>query len=85
MKFSEALKELECGGKLKRSGWNGKTQYIILGRMLKCELADGKVIECPPHMDIENKFIMFVGTHGYQCGWLASQADMLADDWELIK
>lgn len=25
----------------------------------------------------------FVGTSGYQCGWLASQADLLADDWEV--
>jgi len=25
--------------------------------------------------------VAFVGTSGVQMGWLASQADMLADDW----
>lgn len=28
-----------------------------------------------------NKAIAFVGTSGVQMGWLASQADMLAEDW----
>lgn len=27
------------------------------------------------------KWIAFVGTSGVQMGWLASQADMLAEDW----
>ncbi|MDU3109535.1 MAG: DUF2829 domain-containing protein, partial [Clostridium sp.] len=28
-----------------------------------------------------NMAIAFVGTSGVQMGWLASQADMLAEDW----
>lgn len=30
---------------------------------------------------IGNKAIAFVGTSGVQIGWLASQSDMLAEDW----
>ena len=33
------------------------------------------------HDAIGNQAIAFVGTSGVQLGWLASQADMLAEDW----
>ena len=29
--------------------------------------------------------LAFVGTSGVQIGWLASQADMLADDWRIAQ
>lgn len=61
-----------------------KNQYIILAFMDKCSLANGEIIESPQHENIGDRFIMFVGNKGYQCGWLASQADMLADDWEVF-
>lgn len=32
-----------------------------------------------------NKAIAFVGTSGVQLGWLASQSDMLSEDWEEFK
>lgn len=31
-----------------------------------------------------NKALAFVGTSGVQIGWLASQSDMLATDWEIV-
>jgi hypothetical protein len=34
---------------------------------------------------IGNKAIAFCGTSGVQMGWLASQADMLADDWMIVE
>ena len=36
------------------------------------------------HEAIGNKALAFVGTSGVQLGWLASQADMLADDWRIV-
>ena len=33
------------------------------------------------HEDIMDRALVFVGTRGIQVGWLASQADMLAEDW----
>lgn len=35
------------------------------------------------HEAIGNRAIAFVGTSGVQLGWLASQADMLAEDWQI--
>lgn len=80
MGFENALKALKEGKKIKRKGWNGNNQYLIIGQMKECVLADGISIN-PGHNEIGSNFIMFVGTSGYQCGWLASQADMLAEDW----
>lgn len=84
MGFDEALKLVEKGYKIRRKGWNGKGQFVTLGHMRSCVLEDGTVIEDPNHDDIGSKFLMFFGTSGHQCGWLASQADMLAKDWEVL-
>lgn len=35
------------------------------------------------HDAIGNNALAFVGTSGVQLGWLASQADMLAEDWAI--
>lgn len=80
MTFGEAIKIIKEGGRATRQGWNGKNQYIELAMAISYKNADGEVINCE-HKDIGNKAIAFVGTSGVQLGWLASQADMLADDW----
>lgn len=33
------------------------------------------------HEQLGNHVLVFHGTSGVQVGWLASQADMLAEDW----
>ena len=78
--FSEAIKYLKRGMKVAREGWNGKKQYIQLATGISYKTADGEIVNCE-HDDIENMAISFVGTSGVQMGWLASQADMLAEDW----
>lgn len=78
--FGDAIKYLKRGLKVKRIGWNGKNQYIQLATCISYTAADGTIVNCD-HNDIGNKAIAFIGTSGVQMGWLASQADMLADDW----
>ena len=78
--FDEAVKYLKRGFKVKRKGWNGKKQYIQLATGISYKDASGDVINCE-HDAIGNMAIAFVGTSGVQMGWLASQADMLAEDW----
>lgn len=80
MNFGEALELLKKGKKVARKGWNGKKQYIQLATGISYVSADGKLVNCE-HEAIGNKAIAFVGTSGVQMGWLASQADMLAEDW----
>ena len=78
--FGEAIKYLKRGMRVARQGWNGKKQYIELASNISYVNAAGEVINCE-HDAIGNKAIAFVGTSGVQMGWLASQADMLAEDW----
>lgn len=78
--FGEAIKYLKRGMKVARKGWNGKKQYIQLASGISYKTADNQIVNCE-HDAIGNKVVAFVGTSGVQMGWLASQADMLAEDW----
>ena len=83
MTFGEAINAAKNGAKIQRKGWNGKTQYIELATCISYVNAKGEVINCR-HDAIGNHAFAFVGTSGVQMGWLASQADMLADDWTIV-
>lgn len=78
--FGEAIKYLKRGMKVARKGWNGKKQYIQLASRISYKTADNQIVNCE-HDAIGNKAVAFVRTSGVQIGWLASQADMLAEDW----
>lgn len=78
--FGTAIQIMKQGGKVSRKGWNGKKQYIELATNISYKNNDGEVINCK-HDAIGNQAIAFVGTSGVQMGWLASQADLLSEDW----
>lgn len=78
--FGEAIKYMKRGMKVARIGWNGKKQYIQLATGISYKTTDNEIVNCE-HEAIGNMAIAFVGTSGVQMGWLASQADMLAEDW----
>lgn len=84
MDFGKAIIELKNGKKLARQGWNGKSQYIELASCISYKNADGEIVNVN-HNNIGNNAIAFVGTSGIQLGWLASQADMLAEDWVIVE
>ena len=70
--------------KVTRKGWNGKKQYIQLATVILYKTADNEIVNCE-YDTIGNKAITFIGTSGVQMGWLASQADMLAEDWIFVE
>lgn len=80
MNFGEAINAIKSGKRAAREGWNGKNQYIELATNISYINADKECINVN-HDAIGNSAIAFVGTSGVQLGWLASQADMLAEDW----
>ena len=84
MNFGQALELLKKGKKVARQGWNGKHQYIELATNISYTSTNNEVINAN-HEAIGNNAIAFVGTSGVQIGWLASQADMLAEDWVFEK
>ena len=83
MNFGKAIELVKKGYKVQRSGWNGKNQYIELATCISYKNTEGKLINVE-HDAIGNSAIAFVGTSGVQLGWLASQADMLAEDWKQV-
>lgn len=84
MNFGNAIELLKLGCKMARKGWNGKSQYVELATNISYKNANGEIINCE-HEAIGNKALAFVGTSGVQIGWLASQADMLAEDWHIVE
>lgn len=82
--FGEAIKYLKRGMKVARKGWNGKNQYIELASNISYVNPREDIINAE-HEAIGNCAIAFIGTSGVQLGWLASQADMLAEDWVFVE
>jgi hypothetical protein len=80
MNFGQALQELKKGNKVARLGWNGKGIFIEL------QVPDENSKMTSPYI--------FIDTTGLQTNnemapkscvpWLASQTDMLAEDWEIL-
>lgn len=83
MDFGKALELLKQGKKVARKGWNGKSQYIELATNVSYKNPQGEIVNVD-HAQMGNKAIAFVGTSGVQLGWLASQSDMLSNDWEEV-
>ena len=84
MPFGLAIEAAKKGKRIARAGWNGKNQYVELATCISYVRNDGGIINTH-HDAIGNKALAFVGTSGVQMGWLASQADMLADDWRIVE
>jgi hypothetical protein len=76
MNFGEAIQALKDGKRVARAGWNGKNMALHLEDWLEGKLDfSGR--------QYEPCIVMLTAQGKFQPGWLASQADMLADDWEL--
>ena len=78
--FGEALEAMKAGKKVARKGWNGKGMYLYLadGKLLTEEIGDGSY----PFTDT---VVMKMADNKYCIGWLASQSDMLAEDWCIVE
>jgi hypothetical protein len=76
MNFGQALDHLKAGGKVSRSGWNGAGLWLELQR------PDANSKMTLPYIYI-NYPLDAKTTPGAKVPWLASQTDMLADDWEM--
>lgn len=90
--FGEAIEALKAGQRVARKGWNGKGMWLVMvpGTPL-AQLREGtpyhealgqESCEILPHIDMWT--VNAEGRRAMLPGWLASQTDMLAEDWELI-
>lgn len=93
MDFGVALMNLKEGRRVARKGWNGKGMYVFLATDVsfhtKADLGEFNSEhseECSELNSVEVGDMLVLRTaHGaLQPGWLASQADMLAEDWVIL-
>jgi hypothetical protein len=93
MDFGDAIRALKHGRRVARRGWNGKGMWVVLMPELHLPphnvqspgakvndrtakwIGEDQPLNCRPYI------AMFNAQKEWQPGWLASQADMLADDW----
>ena len=96
MDFGDALRAMKAGKKVARAGWNGKNMWVALtpGSTFPADMAkaghaarhraeemnaeSGLFITLLPHID------MRAADGSMVIGWLASQTDMLAEDWAIV-
>jgi uncharacterized protein DUF2829 len=88
MNFGEALQALKNGEQVQRAGWNGKGMWLVyvpgtpnvelLPFTPYHDALHGGRVTIDPHID------MFTRHGTMQPGWQATQADMLADDWQVV-
>lgn len=77
MDFGAALNELKTGGKVQRDGWNGKGLWLELQRPDEHSKMTLPYLYLNYPNDAAN-------TPGARVPWLASQTDVLAEDWRLV-
>jgi hypothetical protein len=93
MRFGEALELCRQGKKIYRTGWNGKNQFVYYQEGSHpdvCELRCEAVREWARRSGLDQVKIMGhfdikTSANIIQCGWLATQGDMLAVDWEVLE
>lgn len=86
MNFGQALEALKEGKRVARAGWNGKNMFLFLvpgsnfrvnREPLMSIMGEGAEVTYRPHIDMKD-------AEGKVVPWLASQSDMLADDWWIV-
>lgn len=99
MDFGDALRALKAGEKVARAGWNGKGMWLSLS-CEGGSLARARSIPAQAFWSENNRryaednggyatvlpcITMKTATGEILMGWLASQTDMLAEDWTIVE
>ena len=86
MNFGKAIEALKEGKKVARRGWNGRGMWLCLMPAFTVEEPNERTqahgittsFECGEYI------VMWTATGVWQPGWLASQPDMLSEDWVIV-
>lgn len=91
MDFGSAIRWLKEGKRVARAGWNGKGMYLWLlpAAAVKAEWCKEPhlkqlAIDNGGEIEALGSIRMLTADKKVLTGWLASQTDMLSNDWELV-
>lgn len=82
LSFGDAIEYLKRGHKVVRSGWNGKDMYLYL--VYPYSNKQFKIVEQEDMQGTLVPYIMMKTVGNTLVPWLASQTDMLAEDWCIL-
>ena len=98
MTFGLALEALKLGHKVARAGWNGKGMWLSLSGPLEGRVIGADQFWSENNREWARQFggamvlpcitMKTINAHGREAilmGWLASQTDMLSEDWEIVQ
>lgn len=71
MNFGEALQTLKGGGRVTREGWNKQGMYL-------------QIQNPDEHSMNRQSYIFIVPSEDQRVPWVASQPDMLSEDWIVV-
>lgn len=84
--FGDAINFLKAGKKVARKGWNGKDMFLFLATDI--EFHTEADLSCVSNLEGDlalPAIVMKTADDRFCVGWLASQTDMLADDWFTVE
>lgn len=85
MSFGLAIEAIKRGHKVARKGWNGKNMFLFVANDI--DFGTKSDLSCCKHLKGNltlPSIVMKTADERFCVGWLASQTDMLADDWEIV-
>lgn len=96
LSFGEALERMKDGYKCARLGWNGRGMFVFyVPKSIGPRIGSfsNKVVtpfstHIPKHIEtieLDAYLVMWTAQETVQVGWLASQSDMLAQDWQVVQ
>lgn len=90
--FGDALERLKAGDRVTRAGWNGKGTWIALspGFTLTPERVFSEPVAAAIDASVTGvgtfrPYLMMRTVDDEYVPWVASQTDILADDWEIAR
>ncbi|WP_345872890.1 DUF2829 domain-containing protein [Shewanella algae] len=88
MNFGQAIESLKSGMKVARNGWNGKGMWLVFtpGRVIENVEPNSFYDKCGFEAPVKicSHIDMKAADGSMVVGWLASQTDMLAEDWYVV-
>ena len=93
MNFGKAIEALKEGKRVARTGWNGKNMFLFLlpAGTVPTKVIHDHALRAVIESEVGGETFealgsirMFTADKKILTGWLASQTDMLSEDWIIV-
>lgn len=85
MNFGLAIEAAKKGLRVARAGWNGKDMYVFLAESIEFTTMADMSEFGDQEVEVSDLLVLRTAQKTLQPGWLATQSDILADDWYIVE